>query len=76
MSNLKERFCELLRSTNREGGLVEHSLNVCEMALMLRESMILKDPDPAAKLPYDGFGKGCIDAIEAFMRDNGLNGES
>lgn len=55
MIEMKYKFCELLRSTNREGGLVEHSLNVCEMAMMLRESMILKDPDPAAKLPYDGF---------------------
>lgn len=78
---MKDKFCELLRSTKREGietvitnleklgffnapastmfhlstagGLVEHSLNVCEMALMLREGMIAKDPTLEEKLPLD-----------------------
>lgn len=36
---------------SREGGLLEHSLNVCEMALSLREVMIAKDPSLEAKLP-------------------------
>ena len=36
-----------------EGGLVEHSLNVCEMAMMLRESMIARDPSLSDKLPLE-----------------------
>lgn len=78
---MKDRFCEMLRSTKRdgietvisnleklgffkapastmfhlsnEGGLVEHSLNVCEMALMLRDVLIAKDASLEEKLPLD-----------------------
>ena len=78
---MKDKFCELLRSTKREGvetvisnleklgffkapastvfhlscegGLVQHSLNVCEMALKLREMMIETDPSLAEKLPEE-----------------------
>lgn len=38
---------------SREGGLLEHSLNVCETALSLREMMIAKDPSLEAKLPLE-----------------------
>ena len=78
---MKERFAQLLRSTQREGvemvlnnlerlgffkapastafhlscegGLVEHSLNVCDMALMLREQMILRDASLSESLPLE-----------------------
>ena len=78
---MKDKFCEILRSTGREGvetvignleklgffkapastmfhlscegGLVQHSLNVCDMALMLRESMIAKDPSLTDRLPKE-----------------------
>lgn len=70
---MKDRFIELLRSTNRdgvetiiknleilgffeapastkfhlstEGGLCEHSVNVCEIALMIRDQLVQKRPD-------------------------------
>ena len=38
---------------NVAGGLLEHSMNVCEMALMLRDLLIAKDPSLEAKLPLD-----------------------
>lgn len=78
---MKDKFCEILRSTGREGveavienleklgffkapastvfhlscegGLVQHSLNVCDMALMLRESMIARDTSLEEKLPLE-----------------------
>lgn len=78
---MKDKFCELLRSTKREGveavienleslgffkapastvfhlntegGLVQHSLNVCDMALKLRQMMIATDPALADRLPED-----------------------
>ena len=78
---MKEKFAEMLRSTNREGveivlrnlerlgffeapastvfhlnvsgGLLEHSMNVCEMALMLRDQLIAKDASLEEKLPLD-----------------------
>lgn len=81
MSIMKDKFCEILRSTGREGvetvigkleklgffkapastvfhlscegGLVQHSLNVCDMALMLRESMIARDSTLEEKLPLE-----------------------
>ena len=36
-----------------KGGLMEHSWNVCNTALMLREQMILMKPELADKLPED-----------------------
>ncbi len=78
---LKKEFCELLRSTNREGvdyviedleslgffdapastkfhlnydgGLCEHSLNVCKVGIMLREEMIKMSPESASYLPKE-----------------------
>jgi hypothetical protein len=38
---------------NRDGGLVEHSLNVCRVALKLRESMVGMDGSLAMELPKD-----------------------
>lgn len=38
---------------NSEGGLVEHSVNVCNIALKLRESMIEMDDTLREKLPKD-----------------------
>lgn len=38
---------------NKEGGLVEHSLNVCKVALKLRETMIEFDSSLENKLPKD-----------------------
>ena len=38
---------------NCEGGLVEHSMNVCNVALDIREVMIARDPSLAGKLPID-----------------------
>ena len=38
---------------NRDGGLVEHSLNVCNVALKLRESMVDMDGSLAMELPKD-----------------------
>ena len=38
---------------NVEGGLMQHSWNVCNTALMLRQQMILMKPELAAKLPED-----------------------
>lgn len=38
---------------NHEGGLLEHSLNVCEMGLMLREQMVLRTPALAERLPVE-----------------------
>ena len=80
-TSMKDKFCEILRSTGREGvetvignleklgffkapastvfhlscegGLVQHSLNVCDMALMLRESMIARDSSLEEKLPLE-----------------------
>ncbi len=77
----KERFVELLKSTQREGveyviedleslgffeapasstqhlnydgGLVEHSLNVYDMAVMLREQIIARRPDLEKLLPTE-----------------------
>ena len=77
----KKEFCELLRSTQREGvdyviedleslgffeapastrfhlnhdgGLCEHSLNVCKVGLMLREEMIKLSPASEAYLKKD-----------------------
>ena len=77
----KERFVELLKSTQREGvesviedlealgffeapasstqhlnydgGLVEHSLNVYDMAVMLREQIIARRPDLEKSLPTE-----------------------
>ena len=81
LENLKKEFCELLRSTRREGvdyviedlenlgffdapastkfhlnydgGLCEHSLNVCKVGLMLREEMIKMAPESESYLPKD-----------------------
>ncbi len=36
-----------------KGGLMQHSWNVCNTALMLREQMILMKPELAEKLPED-----------------------
>lgn len=33
---------------NREGGLLEHSMNVCNVALDVREVIIAKEPWPAS----------------------------
>lgn len=38
---------------NHDGGLIEHSLNVCEIALDLREIMIRKDLSLSELLPID-----------------------
>lgn len=38
---------------NYEGGLAQHSLNVYEMAIMLREQIIARRPDLAQRLPMD-----------------------
>ncbi|MCR5152772.1 MAG: HD family phosphohydrolase [Prevotella sp.] len=38
---------------SHEGGLLEHSLNVCDMALELRELMIRKKKDLEQSLPLD-----------------------
>ena len=38
---------------NTDGGLVEHSLNVCKVALRIRETMIELDNTLAAKLPKE-----------------------
>lgn len=38
---------------NVAGGLLEHSMNVCEMALMLRKQLIAKDASLEARLPLD-----------------------
>ncbi|MBP5398526.1 MAG: HD family phosphohydrolase [Bacteroidales bacterium] len=38
---------------NCEGGLLEHSLNVCDMALMLREQLIARDASLEKRLPMD-----------------------
>lgn len=38
---------------NIEGGLLLHSYNVCEMALMLREQVCQKDPSLIPSLPID-----------------------
>ncbi|MBP5365897.1 MAG: HD domain-containing protein [Bacteroidales bacterium] len=38
---------------NYEGGLLEHSLNVCKVALMLREQMIAMRPDVEPFFPKD-----------------------
>lgn len=39
------------RHLNEEGGLAQHSLNVCHTALRLREQMIAMKPEVEAKLP-------------------------
>jgi hypothetical protein len=90
-SKSQERFCSILRQTNREniefviedltsmgffdapasarnhynyaGGLVEHSLNVYDMAIALRKSIIELRPDMAAKLNEDSI------AIAALLHD-------
>ena len=36
-----------------EGGLLQHSLNVCEMALGLRDLIIQKNPDFESRLPKE-----------------------
>ena len=38
---------------NVKGGLMQHSWNVCNTALMLREQMIAMNPDLAGKLPEE-----------------------
>ena len=38
---------------NVRGGLMQHSWNVCNTALMLREQMIAMNPDLAGKLPEE-----------------------
>lgn len=38
---------------NVKGGLMQHSWNVCNTALMLREQMIAMNPDLEAKLPEE-----------------------
>ena len=38
---------------NREGGLLEHSMNVCNVALDVREVMIAREPSLASKLQVD-----------------------
>ena len=38
---------------NVKGGLMQHSWNVCNTALMLREQMIAMNPDLAGKLPKE-----------------------
>ena len=38
---------------NVEGGLMQHSWNVCTTALMLREQMIQMSPEVAEHLPED-----------------------
>ena len=38
---------------NHDGGLVEHSLNVCRAALKLREGVLAVRPDLADRLPRD-----------------------
>ena len=38
---------------NCEGGLVEHSMNVCNVALDVREVMIARDPSLADRLPIN-----------------------
>ena len=58
IENLEELgFFEAPASTkfhlNVKGGLMEHSWNVCNTALMLREQMIQMNPEIADKLPVD-----------------------
>ena len=58
IDNLEELgFFEAPASTkfhlNVKGGLMEHSWNVCNTALMLREQMIQMNPEIADKLPVD-----------------------
>ena len=36
---------------NYDGGLVEHSINVCNMALALRKNVVEMNPEMEAKLP-------------------------
>ncbi|MDE6684015.1 MAG: HD family phosphohydrolase, partial [Duncaniella sp.] len=38
---------------NTPGGLVEHSLNVYDAAMMLRESIVKRRPDLESRLPLD-----------------------
>ena len=38
---------------NTPGGLVEHSLNVYDAAMMLRESIVKRRPDLESRLPVD-----------------------
>ena len=38
---------------SNEGGLLQHSLNVCEMALGLRDLIIQKNPDYESRLPKE-----------------------
>ena len=38
---------------SRDGGLLEHSLNVCKVALMLREQMIAFKPDIESNVPKE-----------------------
>lgn len=87
----RDRFCEILRSTEREnieyviedldswgffeapasarnhfnfpGGLVQHSLNVYDMAMAVRESIIKLRPDSEDKLPANSV------AIAALLHD-------
>ena len=58
IDNLEELgFFEAPASTkfhlNVKGGLMKHSWNVCNTALMLREQMIQMNPEVADKLPVD-----------------------
>ena len=41
------------RHLSHDGGLLEHSLNVCKVAMKLREQMIALQPDTAERLPED-----------------------
>lgn len=38
---------------NEEGGLAQHSLNVCNVAMMLREQMLALKPELTDRLPLD-----------------------
>lgn len=41
------------KHSSYEGGLVKHSLHVCQMAKMLREQVLLVRPDLESLLPLD-----------------------
>ena len=58
---------------NRDGGLVEHSLNVCKVALKLRESMVDMDGSLAMELPKDSVIIASLDSSNqkiACIEDN------
>jgi len=43
-----------------KGGLLEHSLNVCEMGLMLRDQLVAKDPSLEPKLTRESVIIACL----------------